>query len=83
LPISTPQEKFVHELCLVYDAEHRFLEAQQEMIQQASDEELQGMIQQHIDQTQQHIQNFEQEEETTQMIEQSTPQLLQKAMQAT
>ena len=60
MPISNPQEKFVHELCLVYDAEHRFLEAQQEMIQQASDEHLRSMLQNHINQTQRQAQNLEQ-----------------------
>lgn len=60
MAITNPQEKFVHELCLTYDAEHQFLEAQQEMLQQASDGELQGMTQTHIDETQQQIQNLEQ-----------------------
>ncbi len=60
MTITNPQEKFVHELCLTYDAEHQFLEAQQEMLQQASDGELQGMTQTHIDETQQQIQNLEQ-----------------------
>ena len=60
MPITNPQEKFMHELCLTYDAEHQFLEAQQQMNQQASDGELQGMLQTHIDDTQQQIQNLEQ-----------------------
>ncbi len=60
MPITNPQEKFVHELCLTYDAEHQFLEALQQMNQQASDGELQGMLQAHIDDTQQQIQNLEQ-----------------------
>jgi ferritin-like metal-binding protein YciE len=58
--ITNPQEKFTHELCLTYDAEHQFLEAQQQMLGQVSDGELQGMIQTHIDDTQQQIQNLEQ-----------------------
>ena len=59
MPITNPQEKFTHELCLVYDAEHQFLDAQQQMIQQASDEHLQTMLQNHINQTQRQIQNLE------------------------
>ena len=60
MAITNPQEKFVHELCLTYDAEHQFLEAQQEMLGQASDEHLQSMVQNHINQTQRQIQNLEQ-----------------------
>ena len=60
MPIANPQEKFIHELCLAYDSEHQFLEALQQMNQQASDGELQGMIQAHTDETQQQIQNLEQ-----------------------
>jgi|SRR3954451_11682200 ferritin-like metal-binding protein YciE len=44
----------------VYDAEHRFLEEQQEMAQQATDQNLQSAIEYHIDQTREHIQNLEQ-----------------------
>jgi ferritin-like metal-binding protein YciE len=60
MPITNMQEKFMHELSDIYDAEHQFLEAQEQMLQEASDEELKGMIQEHIDQTQQQIQNLEQ-----------------------
>ena len=60
MPINNPQEKFVHELCLTYDSEHQFLEALQQMNQQASNGDLQSMIQAHIDDTQQQIQNLEQ-----------------------
>ena len=60
MPIANPQEKFIHELCLAYDSEHQFLEALQQMNQQASDGELQGMIQAHTDDTQLQIQNLEQ-----------------------
>ena len=59
MAITNPQEKFVHELCLTYDAEHQFLEAQQEMLGQASDGHLQSMLQNHINQTQRQIQNLE------------------------
>jgi ferritin-like metal-binding protein YciE len=55
MAITNPQEKFVHELCLTYDAEHQFLEAQQEMLGQTSDGHLQSMLQNHINQTQRQI----------------------------
>ena len=45
MPITNLQEKFLHELADIYDAEHRFLEAQQQMLEEASAQELQGMIQ--------------------------------------
>src|SRR5215207_7777954 len=60
VPITNLQEKFLYELADIYDAEHRFLEAQQQMLKEASGQELQGMIQTHIDQTQQQLQNLEQ-----------------------
>ena len=60
MPITNLQEKFLHELADIYDAEHRFLEAQQQMLDEASAQELQGMIQQHIDQTQQQIEVLDQ-----------------------
>lgn len=59
MPITNLQDKFLHELANVYDAEHRFLEAQQRMLEEASARELQGMLQTHIDQTRQQIQNLE------------------------
>jgi cysteine synthase B len=40
MSISSLEEKFVHELGDIYDAEHRFLEAQQQMVKQASDDSL-------------------------------------------
>lgn len=52
MPITNLDEKFIHELGDIYDAEHRFLEAQRLMVQQASDDKLKGMIQEHITQTQ-------------------------------
>jgi ferritin-like metal-binding protein YciE len=44
----------------IYDAEHQFLEGQQEMEQQATDQELKSSIQQHISDTEQQIRNLEQ-----------------------
>lgn len=59
MPISNAQELFVHELGEIYDAEHRFIEGQQEMIQNATDEGLKGAIQEHLEQTRQHAVNIE------------------------
>ena len=42
--ITNLQEKFLYELADIYDAEHRFLEAQRQMLKEASGQELQGMI---------------------------------------
>jgi ferritin-like metal-binding protein YciE len=44
----------------IYDAEPRGIDAQQQLLQQASDQQPKGMLQTHIDQTQQQIQNLEQ-----------------------
>lgn len=60
MPIASPQDLFLHELCEIYDAEHRFVEGQQEMAQSATDEDLEGAIRNHITQTEQHINNLEQ-----------------------
>ncbi len=60
MKINTLDEKFAHELQDIYDAEHRFLEAQQEMMQQATSTKLQGMIQTHIRETEGQIKNLEQ-----------------------
>jgi len=60
MPISTPDEKFLHEVGDIYDAEHRFLEAQQLMLQQASDKTLKTMLEEHIGETEGQIKNIEQ-----------------------
>jgi ferritin-like metal-binding protein YciE len=60
MPINNAQELFVHSLSEIYDAEHQFVEGQQEMAQQASDQDLKSAIEEHIDQTRQHAQNLEQ-----------------------
>ena len=60
MPIKTTQEKYLHELGDIYDAESRFLKAQQEMVQQATDPQLKSGIQQHIEETQQQIKTLEQ-----------------------
>jgi ferritin-like metal-binding protein YciE len=59
MPITTAREKFVHELADTYDAEHQFLEAMQKMHENASDEKLRTMIEEHMAQTQQQISNLE------------------------
>lgn len=59
VPIANTQELFVHELCEVYDAEHRFIEGQREMAQKATDGDLKGAIEDHITQTEQHARNLE------------------------
>lgn len=59
MAIRTLEEKFIHDLADIYDAEHRFLEAQQEMLQNASSPQLQMMIQDHIGQTRAQIGNIE------------------------
>ncbi|HKC72902.1 MAG TPA: DUF892 family protein [Chloroflexota bacterium] len=59
MAMMTAQEMFQHEVGDIYDAEHRFLMGQQEMLNKATDLQLQGLIRQHIEQTQQHIRNLE------------------------
>jgi ferritin-like metal-binding protein YciE len=58
--ISNPQEKFVYELCTMYDAENRFLEAQQMMLQCCENNQLRSLIETHIRETEQQIRNLEQ-----------------------
>ena len=60
MPIANMQELAVHELCEIYDAEHRFVEGQEEMVQMASDQDLQTSLQRHLAQTREHISNLEQ-----------------------
>ena len=59
MPITDTQELFVHELCEVYDAEHRFIEGQQEMVENATDENLRSAVQEHLEQTREHASNVE------------------------
>jgi ferritin-like metal-binding protein YciE len=60
MPISNPRDKFIHELADMYDAEHQFLEAQQKMLDQATDDKLRKLLETHIEETQQQISNLEQ-----------------------
>lgn len=59
MPIANTQDLFVHELCEVYDAEHRFTEGQQEMVENTTDENLRSAIQEHLEQTREHASNVE------------------------
>jgi ferritin-like metal-binding protein YciE len=59
MAINNAQELFVHNLSEIYDAELQFVEGQQEMAQQASDQDLKSAIEEHIGQTQQHARNLE------------------------
>jgi len=59
MPINNAQELFVHNLSEIYDAEHQFVQGQQEMAQQASDQDLKSAIEEHIGQTEQHARNLE------------------------
>src|ERR687885_328393 len=59
MALTTLDQMFVHELSDIYDAEHRFLDAQQKMMQQADDSNLKQMLNDHIDQTRQQIANLE------------------------
>lgn len=59
MPINSAQEKFVHALSLLYGAEQQFLNAQQQMLEQGSDEELEGLLQTHIDESLQQAENLE------------------------
>lgn len=59
MPITSPQEKFVHELADMYDAEHQFLEAMGKMREMATDERLRAMLEEHMQQTEEQIQKLE------------------------
>src|ERR687885_777048 len=52
MPSADVRELFVHELGDIYDAEHRFLEGQREMAQEATDPHLEEAIQQDIQEAQ-------------------------------
>ncbi len=60
MPVKTTQEKFLHELADLYDAEHQFLQGQHHMHAQAKDAKLKAMIHEHIAESQQQIKNLEQ-----------------------
>ena len=60
MSITKTLDLFAYEVGHIYDAEHRFLESQQEMVQKASDQDLEKALQEHIEQTRLHIRNLEQ-----------------------
>jgi len=60
MPITNSREKFVHELADIYDAEHQFLEAMEKMHDNATDEKLGTMLEEHMAQTREQIQKLEQ-----------------------
>jgi ferritin-like metal-binding protein YciE len=53
------QELFVHNLSEIYDAEHQFVEGQQEMASKPATRILGSAIEEHIGQTEQHARNLE------------------------
>ena len=57
---NTLEDKFNYELGAIYDAEHHFLEAQQQVVQQATNNQLKSMFQMHIEQTEEQMKNLEQ-----------------------
>ena len=59
MPITNSKEKFVHELTDMYDAEHQFLEAMGQMRDNASDEKLRSLLEEHMEQTEGHITRLE------------------------
>lgn len=60
MAINTLQEKFLHGLGDIYDAEHQFLEAQQEMLPKANATTVKSLLEQHIKETEQQITVLEQ-----------------------
>jgi ferritin-like metal-binding protein YciE len=59
MTVDTVGKKFTHDLGDIYDAEQRFLEAQEKMLQQASSPLLREMLSEHIAQTHQQIANLD------------------------
>jgi len=60
MAIKTTQEKFLHELGDIYDAEHRFLMGQQQLLEAATDATLKTGIQQHIEESKQQAERLQQ-----------------------
>ena len=59
MAIASMWELFVDELGDIYDAEHRFLEAQQEMARIVTDRKLKDNMQEHVEQTREQMRNLE------------------------
>ncbi|MCA1622772.1 MAG: DUF892 family protein [Acidobacteria bacterium] len=60
MAIKTLEEKFIHSLGDIYDAEHRFLEAQQTLLESAHSTTVTQLLNTHIGETEQQIANLEQ-----------------------
>ncbi|WP_016951827.1 ferritin-like domain-containing protein [Anabaena sp. PCC 7108] len=58
--ITSLQDKFIYEVGAMYDAENRFLEAQQMMWQCCQNNQCKSLIETHIRETEQQIRNLEQ-----------------------
>lgn len=58
MAIKTLEEKFVHELGDIYDAEYRFLDAQQTMLPSATAPTVRALLEKHITETEQQIVNL-------------------------
>ncbi|MEY3403429.1 MAG: hypothetical protein AN487_04410 [Anabaena sp. CRKS33] len=58
--ITNLQQKFIYEINTIFDAENRFLEAQQMMWQCCQNNKLKTVIEPHLQETEQHIKNLEQ-----------------------
>ena len=59
MPSTRTQDLFAYEVGHIYDAEHRFLQSQQEMAEKATDQNLKKALREHIEQTRLHIRNLE------------------------
>lgn len=59
MAITTADQQLTHELSDIFDAEHRFLQGQHEMLQHAADARLKEMIQEHITQSEHQVKNLE------------------------
>lgn len=60
MAIKTLEEKMIHGLGDMYDAEHRFLEAMETMLPEATSPQVQALLEKHIDETEQQIATLEQ-----------------------
>lgn len=60
MAIKNLNEKFLHGIADIYDAEHQFLKAQQEMLPEANSTTVKALLEQHIQETEQQITVLEQ-----------------------
>jgi ferritin-like metal-binding protein YciE len=59
MPVTNRREKLAHELRMVYDEEHRYLEVQRRLVDLISDGDLKDLLERHTEETLRHIQNLE------------------------